>query len=102
VEVRSSIARLFRQGLIDAQEKSGAISRLDLLSRGARQILPDNSVRSLAMDILDTYALRAGDSMQLVAALAWCNSRPSRRVFICADRRLSEAAQAAGFTSIEA
>jgi hypothetical protein len=101
VEVHSAIARLYRLGRLKDVEKQGAVSRLDLLSRGWREILPGDHVRELARNLLDTHELRAADSLQLAAALTWCQQRPARRNFVCADQRLSKAAAAAGFSVVE-
>jgi len=98
VEVHSAISRLHRLGKLKDVEKRGALSRLALLSHGWREILPGDPLRDLAMRLLDTNDLRAADSFQLASALIWCQQRPARRTFVCADQRLSKAAQAAGFT----
>lgn len=101
VEVHSAISRLHRLGKLKDVEKQGALSRLALLTRGWREILPGDPVRDLATRLLDTHELRAADSFQLAAALVWCQQRPARRTFVCADQRLSKAAEAAGFTVFE-
>jgi predicted nucleic acid-binding protein len=101
VEVHSAIARLHRLGKLKDVEQNGALSRLDLLSRGWREILPSDSLRDLAMQMLDTYELRAADSLQLAAALVWCQKRPAGRTFVSGDQRLSKSAAAAGFLVIE-
>jgi hypothetical protein len=81
-------------------EKQGALSRLTLLRRGWREILPNDALRELAGRLLDVYALRASDSLQLAAALTWCQQHPAQRKFICGDQRLGDAAVAAGFAVI--
>lgn len=101
VEVHSAISRLHRLGKLNDVEKQGALSRLALLGRGWREILPGDPVRDLAMGLLDSHELRAADGFQLAAALIWCQQRPARRTFVCADQRLSKAAEAAGFTVFE-
>lgn len=101
VEVHSAISRLHRLGKLKDVEKKGALSRLALLSRGWREILPGDPLRDLAMRLLDAHELRAADSLQLAAALTWCQQRPARRNFVCADQRLSKAAEAAGFSVLE-
>jgi len=101
IEIHSAIARLGRQGSLKDAEKKGALSRLDLLSRGWREILPGDHVRDLARRLLDAHELRAADSLQLAAALTWCQQRPAKRDFVCADQRLAKAAAAAGFTVVE-
>ena len=100
IEVHSAVARLHRQGKLRDVEKKGALARLDVLSRAWREILPSDSLRDLARQLLDTYELRAADSLQLAAALTWCLHRPSRRAFLSADQRLSKCATAAGFSVI--
>lgn len=101
VEVHSAISRLHRLGKLKNVETKGALSRLALLTRGWREILPGDPVRDLATRLLDAHELRAADSFQLAAALIWCQQRPARRTFVCADQRLSKAAEAAGFTVLE-
>ena len=100
-EVHSAISRLHRVGKLKDVEKQGALSRLALLGRGWREILPGDQLRDLAMRLLDAHELRTADSLQLAAALIWCQQRPARRTFVCADQRLSKAAAAAGFTVFE-
>ena len=101
VEVHSAVARLYRHRKLSDVEKKGALSRLDVLSRAWREILPSDSLRDLARQLLDTYELRSADSLQLAAALTWCQDRPSRRTFISGDERLSKCAIAAGFSVVE-
>ena len=101
VEVHSAIVRLHRRGKLKDIEAKGALARLDLLSRGWREILPTDQLRSVATGLLDRHDLRAADSLQLAAALTWCQQRPSRRDFVCADQRLSSAAAATGFSVLE-
>ena len=101
VEVHSAICRLHRDKEITDPDKQGAAARLRLLSRGWREILPSDQVRELATQSLDTYALRAADSLQLAASLIWCEQRPSKRNFVCGDHRLAKAAESAGFSVLE-
>ncbi len=58
VEVCSAIARLCRLGKLNDIEKPGALSRLDLLSRGWRGILPADNLRDPAKSLLDRHELR--------------------------------------------
>jgi len=98
IEVHSAICRLHRDKEITDLDKQGAVARLRLLSRGWREVLPNDQLRDLAMQSLDKYSLRAADSVQLAASLTWCEQRPSRRSFICGDQRLAKAAESAGFS----
>ena len=101
VEVHSAVARLHRLSKLKDLEKKGAIARLNVLSRAWREILPSDPLRELATQLLDIYDLRAADSLQLAAALSWCQRRPARRIFVCADQRLSKSAAAVGFSVVE-
>lgn len=101
VEVVSAIARLQRQGFLGSVQAQVALRRLALLRNAWREVQPVDQVRELAQLQLERYELRAGDALQLAAALVWCNERPRRRNFLCADRRLSHAAERAGFNVIE-
>lgn len=101
VEVHSAISRLHRLGKLKDIEKKGALARLDVLRRGWREILPGDRLRDLATQLLDSYELRAADSLQLAAALTWCQTRPSNRSFVCGDERLSKAAESAGFSVLQ-
>jgi predicted nucleic acid-binding protein len=98
VEVHSAISRLHRTGLIGDAGQQGAFTRLLALQRSWKEILPDDRVRDLAGQLLDTYPLRTADSLQLAAALTWCQQRPNQRHFISGDERLSNAAESAGFS----
>jgi len=101
VEVHSAIARLHRLGKLKDSEKQGALSRLNMLARGWKEILPGDSLRDLAVQLLDIYDLRAADSLQLAAAMIWCQQRPLKRTLVCGDQRLSKAAGSAGFSIVE-
>lgn len=101
IEVHSAISRLYRERSIDARGKEGALARLHMLSQGWREILPGDPLREIAETLLDQYPLRAADSLQLAAALIWCQQNPAKRTLISGDRRLSEAAKSVGFTVIE-
>jgi len=43
------------------------------------------------------HPVRAGDALQLAAALAWSDEPPQGSGFVCLDDRLRTAAQAEGF-----
>jgi|SRR5579859_7753371 len=101
VEIHSAISCLNRTAKLTDVEKKGALVRLDVLSRGWREILPADQVRNLAGQLLDIHELRAADSLQLAAALTWCQQRPSKRKFVCADRKMAQAAKDVGFSILQ-
>jgi hypothetical protein len=100
VEIRSAVARRHRSGLLDDVNRRIALGRLTSLRQSETEIAPNSEVRELAGHLLDQYILRAADSLQLAAALIWCSRKPAGRTFICSDQKLSDAAEAAGFTVV--
>lgn len=101
MEIHSAIARAHRLEQLSDGEKQKALAQLEILVRGSREILPGDPVRDTARQLLDAHDLRAADSLQLSAALVWCQKRPARRNFLSSDRRLSDAARAQGFAVID-
>lgn len=98
VEIRSALARLHRNGEIDAKGLQSAIRSLDAMRCQWREITTGDKLHLIAEDLPDAYGLRALDSFQLSAALVWCKEKPKGRLFVCDDVRLIEAAQKVGFT----
>jgi predicted nucleic acid-binding protein len=97
VEIRSALARLHRDGALDANGLQSAIQRLEAMRRQWREIITGENLRLIAEELPDTYGLRALDSFHLAAALLWCKEKPKGRLFICDNVRLNDAAQKAGF-----
>jgi len=64
-------------------------------------IQPSDVLRSKAVQLVERYDLRAADSLQLAAALSWCEDVPQGRVFLAADQKLREAALLSGFDARE-
>ncbi len=54
-------------------------------------------IRLNAIELVRRYDLRAADSLQMAAALQWCESSPQGRMFLTADVRLRDAARLVGF-----
>ena len=101
IEIQSAICRLHRERTLTDAGKQAAVARLEMLRRTWREILAGDKVRELAIDLLNHYPLKAADSFQLAASLIWCDERPARRTFVCADQRLSRAARSVGFTVLD-
>jgi uncharacterized protein len=97
VEAYGALARLRREGALSENGFRQTRARLSVLSRAWLELLPVESVRHEAEELLTRYNLRAADALQLAAALVWCERRPQRRIFVCFDTRLSEAASHIGF-----
>jgi predicted nucleic acid-binding protein len=100
IEAFSGIYRLTREGGLTAKDSQTAVKALESLRRKWNEILPSDEVRQNAERLLRTHPLRAADALQLASALVWCGNYPNGRAFICADTRLSDAADKEGFNVI--
>jgi predicted nucleic acid-binding protein len=67
------------------------------LARSWFVIQPSDGLRSRAAQLVDRYDLRAGDGLQLAAALEWSEGVAQGQVFLTADLKLRDAALLAGF-----
>ena len=100
VEVRSALERLKSTGPLTPTAYLACRRRLDDLLASWREVAPDDKVRNLAYEQLERFRLRAGDALQLAAALVWCKEQPRNRFFVCGDERLTAAAHDGGFTTV--
>lgn len=95
VEVRSAIRRRERAGDIDPDTASLILDRLQqhLENRFLRQSLND-TVLDGALEMIDRYALRAYDAIQLAGCLALkITSGTELPTFVCSDHQLLAAAR---------
>jgi uncharacterized protein len=97
VECASGLARLQRDGTLARSEVRQAQGALDDLRAGALEIEPTEEVRSRALRLLAVHQLRAGDALQLAAALIWSQERVRGVGFVSMDDRLRGAAAREGF-----
>lgn len=100
VEIGSGLARLKRNGQLTDKEAVKAGRLWEELKKTSRIISPVERVIEIADALPEIYGLPALDSVQLAAALVWCQEKPRRRPFVAADEKLAEAAEKAGFTKI--
>lgn len=100
IEAVSSFNRLSRERILTPEGRHQALARLDYLRERWFEVLPTDDLRADAERLLAVHSLRAGDALQLAAALTWCARRPRGRVFIGADNALSEAAETERFQVI--
>jgi uncharacterized protein len=96
VECASGFCRLRREGVIDVAEESEMLRSLDDLSHTWNEILPADAIRSNALRLLRVHPLRAGDALQLAAALE-CRRGSGAEDFVSFDERLADAARLEGF-----
>lgn len=95
VEVRSAIRRRQRAGDLDSDTASLILDALQshLEGRFLRQPLND-SVLDGALEMIDRYALRAYDAIQLAGCLAFqMDAGKENLTFVCSDQQLLAAAR---------
>ena len=100
VECMSALARLEREQVLDGEEMTLAIGRLDGLAASWREIQPGAPMRRTASRLLRTHSLRAADAFLLAAARAASEDRPETLSLVTLDDRLALAAQREGFDVI--
>ncbi len=97
VECQSAFARVRRDSLLTPRQEAEARAVLRSLANVWTEIQPVEDVRALCGRLLLTHPLRAADSLQLAAAIAWTGGLPDGDGFVCLDLRLREAARKEGF-----
>jgi len=95
VECASAVARLRREGQLEASDEAAALRILERLRRGWYEVLPGDSVRALALRVLRLHPLRSADALQLAAALEWSGT-PASGVVVTFDERLARSAELEG------
>jgi predicted nucleic acid-binding protein len=97
VEIASALARLVRMKQLDPLDWSKSRGEAADLADEWSVIEPSDALRARASQLVVRYHLRAGDALQLSAALEWCKGVPVGEVFLAADEKLTEAAVLSGF-----
>jgi uncharacterized protein len=94
VEVRSAIRRRQRAGDIDADTATAILESVQrhMETRFIRQAINDGVIDT-ALEMIDRYALRAYDAIQLAGCLGLCAITAEAFTFVCSDQRLVEAAR---------
>jgi uncharacterized protein len=101
VECVSALTRLEREGRITAAELVAAISNLPALAASWQEIQPAARLRQAAERLLRVHPLRAGDALQLAAAVIAADGSPETLPFVTLDDRLARAAEREGFRVLE-
>ena len=101
VECASAVARLERDGVLDAAAVRAAFERLTQVASGWHEIDASDAVREAAVRFLRVHPLRAADALQLAAAFIAAERRPSLLEVVTLDDRLAAAARKEGFAVIE-
>jgi uncharacterized protein len=97
VECASAFSRLEREGRLDAAQVAEAMERMMCAAGDWTEVAPSEKLRESALRLLRVHNLRAGDALQLAAALSACEGYPAGMEFVCLDTRLNEAALREGF-----
>ncbi|MGQ0722797.1 MAG: type II toxin-antitoxin system VapC family toxin [Candidatus Eiseniibacteriota bacterium] len=100
VEMRSAVARLARDGVLDAADVQKAVERIESFWQGVHTVSVIEPVKLRAKRLLGAHALRAADAFQLGAALTAAYDEPLGWEFVCLDKRLGEAARREGFAVV--
>jgi uncharacterized protein len=100
VECVSALARLEREATLLPADLTAASAGLDQLASGWTEVQPSHRLRATALRLLRTHALRAGDALQLAAAVAASEGNPRSLPFVTRDVRLALAAEREGFPTI--
>lgn len=101
VECASALARLERDGALDASAVTAAFERLKQMAGGWHEIDPSDAVREAAVRFLRVHPLRTADALQMAAAFVAAERRPSSLEVVTLDDRLAAAASKEGFVLVE-
>jgi uncharacterized protein len=97
VECASAVARLEREGSIEAAAVSASLDRLKQLAGIWDEVQPTPRLRAVAERLLRVHPLRAADALQL-AAMVEVDADGARDLdVVCFDDRLAKAALREGF-----
>ncbi len=97
VEIVSALRRLVRSGGLGEGEANRAESLLTEFAKRSHLIIDVERVKTTACRVLRIHSLRAGDALQLGAALAWANGDTGGSILHTFDRQLAVAAGREGF-----
>lgn len=97
VECASAIARLEREGLIEAGAVSASLDRLKQFAAIWDEVQPTARLRSVAERLLRVHPLRAADALQLAAMVEVDADGVRDLDVVCFDDRLARAALREGF-----
>ena len=100
VECASALARLERDGALEAKAATDCYRRLDALAPSWIEIEPVGEIRETARRLLRAYSLRTGDALQLAAAYLAAERRPPTLELVTLDDRLADAADREGFVVV--
>ena len=98
IEWTSALMRQVREGVLTLSDERAARQVLQVLTRTWEEVRPNEDLRNISESLLSVHPLRAGDAMQLAAAIHWFQGSTLRNGVVSFDYRLRDAAFAEGFT----
>jgi uncharacterized protein len=101
IECVSALARLERDGALNARTMTLTLQRLRQLAAGWHEIDPSDAIREAAARFLRVHPLRAADALQLAAAFVAAERSPASLEIVTFDERLATAARKEGFAVID-
>jgi predicted nucleic acid-binding protein len=101
IECVSALARLERDGALNARTMTLTLQRLRQLAAGWHEIDPSDAIREAATRFLRVHPLRAADALQLAAAFVAAERSPASLEIVTLDERLATAARKEGFAVID-
>lgn len=102
VECWSALARLEREQRLSEEQVAEAAALLEESARRWTEVPPIERVRDQAARLLRLHPLRAGDALQLAAALVLSDFEPRTLPVVTLDDRLATAARREGFVVLGA
>jgi hypothetical protein len=102
VECVSAIARLERDAAIESAGVRDALDRLNEAALSWAEVPATPPVREQAIRLLRMHRLRAGDALQLAAAIVAADFEPGTLEFVTLDARQAAAAEREGLRVVSA
>jgi uncharacterized protein len=97
VEIAGAFARLMNMKLLSSKAHTRARTIAAKLAGEWAVVRPSDFILRRATDVITRHNLRAGDALQLAAALEWCQDQPQGVTFLTGDHRLRQVALSVGF-----
>jgi len=97
-ECLSALARREREGSLSREQVRTAESILRQILGRACEVLPSPEIRHHSRRLLMTHPLRAGDALQLAAAVLFADSEVQKLPFLTMDKNLVACAEKEGFS----
>lgn len=96
-EVLSAVYRKAREGSLVGPHLSPVLENLRRIAAGWNVVTQLETTRDKANRLLAVHPLRAGDALQLAAALITFEEHPEGEEFVTLDKNLADAARREGF-----